>query len=73
LPPPAPSPSSECCPPPFGSKGGDPLPKASVSAGGAHSLEGEGGRGGPIRTKGQTLWYSRYSITIIPLLIRCFF
>ncbi len=34
--------------------------------GGTHSLAG-GGRGKPIRTKGKTLWYSRYRI--IPL--RC--
>ncbi len=50
----APSPATECCPPPFGSKGG------------THSLAGEGGE--PIRTKGQrqTLWYSGY-YSIIPL------
>ena len=34
LAPPAPSPASECCPPPFGSKLG------------THSLSGEGARGG---------------------------
>ncbi len=45
---PGPSPASECCSFPFG------------SGGGTHSLAGEGA-GGPIRTKGQTLGYSRYS------------
>ncbi len=30
--------------------------------GGTHSLAGEGGRGVPIRTRGQTLWYSRYKV-----------
>ncbi len=43
-------------PPPFGSGGG----------GGAHSLAGEG-RAEPIRTKVQTLWYSR----IVTCTIRC--
>ncbi len=35
-----------------------------VPRGGTHSLGGESGRGGgePIRTKGHTLWYSRYNI-----------
>jgi hypothetical protein len=50
--PPPPSPAGECVPP-FGSGGG----------GGAHSLAGEGG-GVPIRTRGQTLWYSRYTCTL---------
>ncbi len=52
---PTPSPAREGCSPPFGSRGG----------GGAHSLAGE--RGDPIPTKGQTLWYSMY--TMIPLRI----
>jgi hypothetical protein len=46
--------SSECCPPPppFGSKGG------------RHTRLRERGRGEPIRTKGHTLWYSRYIILL---------
>ncbi len=47
LAPPAPSPASKCCPPLW------------FQGGGTHSLAGSG-RGKPIRTKGQTLWYSRY-------------
>jgi hypothetical protein len=50
---PAPSPSSKCCPPPLWFQGGGTL------------ACGSGGGGEPIRTKGQTLWYSRNSL--IPL------
>jgi hypothetical protein len=46
--PPTPLPAGECCPPQ------DP-------GGGTYSLVGEE-RGEPIWTRGQTLWYSRYSI-----------
>ncbi len=52
---PPPPPASECCPPPFGSKGGDTL------------AYGRGGQGGPVQTKGQTLWYFWYTTSIIPL------
>ncbi len=48
---PAPSPASECCPPP-------PL----WFRGERHTRFRKKGPGEPIRTKGQTLWYSRYSI-----------
>jgi hypothetical protein len=47
------------CPPPFG------------SAGGTHPLTGEGWvLGVPIRTRGQTLWYSRYICTLWSQVIR---
>jgi hypothetical protein len=52
----APSHGSECC-----------SPSHLWFQGGTHSLAGEGA-GEPIRTKRQTLWYSRYSI--IPLRYR---
>jgi hypothetical protein len=41
-------------------------PRPLVPGGGTHSLSG-GGQGEPVRMKGQTLWYSRYSI-IHPIL-----
>ncbi len=51
-----PSPTSECCSSPFGSKGED-------------TLACWGGGGGPIPTKEQTFWYSMYNI--IPLRYEC--
>jgi hypothetical protein len=53
LAPPAPSPAGGCHLAPFGSKGVGHTPLRE---------RGRGGGGEPIRTMGQTLWYSRYSI-----------
>jgi hypothetical protein len=53
--PPAPSLARECCPPP------------PLAPGGIPSL---GGGGEPIQTKGQTLWYSRYSIIFLRARVR---
>jgi hypothetical protein len=39
-----------------------PRPLPLLVPWGTHSLKGERVRGEPIRTKGQTLWYFRYSI-----------
>jgi hypothetical protein len=50
LAPPAHSAASECC------------PTLLVPMGRTHSLAVEGGGGEPIRAKGQTLWYSRYTV-----------
>jgi hypothetical protein len=55
LAPPAPSPASECVPPP-GTKGG----------GGQHSLavEGAGGGGEPVRMTGEKAWHSVFFVGV---------
>ncbi len=52
--PPTPLTASECCPPPLWVQGGD-----TIACG--------GGDGDPIPTKGQTLWYSMYTIITLRL------
>jgi hypothetical protein len=55
--PPTPSTAGECVPLPL-IPGGNTIPR-------------ERGGGVPIRTRGQTLWYSRYLCTFLPLPILC--